>query len=103
MLRRSVNVCLISARWIFGMGACVLVFLAASSTVLAQAGTEYIVTNNDVAPPLFGGFTVLPVAPGGAITQSEKILTNKFGVSGGYFAASRILAMNIAGTDCVFA
>jgi hypothetical protein len=103
MLRRSVNVCLISARWIFGMGACVLVFLAASSTVLAQTGTEYIVTNNDVAPPIFGGFTVLTVAPGGAITQSEKILTNKFGVSGGYFAASRILAMNIAGTDCVFA
>ena len=51
-------------------------FLVASSVAHAQSGTEYIVTNE---------------------------IGIGLGILGGYFAAPRILATNVGGTDCVFA
>jgi 6-phosphogluconolactonase (cycloisomerase 2 family) len=77
-------------------------FLAASSVALAQSGTEYIVTNDDLAPELVSTLTVFTVSSAGKITEQEKIETG-LGIQGGYFAAPRILAINGGGTDCVFA
>jgi hypothetical protein len=113
MLRKSPNSPFSCGRWIFrwifaigvfrvGAAAFVFLFLAASSVALAQSGTEYIVTNDDLAPELVSTLTVFTVSPAGKITEQGKIETG-LGIQGGYFAAPRILAINVGGTDCVFA
>jgi 6-phosphogluconolactonase (cycloisomerase 2 family) len=90
----------------FSVSAATLVllflFLIASSVGHAQSGTEYIVTNDDLAPELLSTLTVFTVSPRGKITEQGKIGIG-LGILGGYFAAPRILATNVGGTDCVFA
>jgi 6-phosphogluconolactonase (cycloisomerase 2 family) len=88
-----------------GLTAAILVFLSflfASSTAQAQSGTEYIVTNDDLAPELLSTLTVFSVNKHGKITEEGKIGIG-LGILGGYFAAPRILSTNIGGTNCVFA
>jgi 6-phosphogluconolactonase (cycloisomerase 2 family) len=107
MLRKSPNSpfsCGILATGILRTRASVLVFLffAASALTVAQGGTEYIVTNDDLAPEQLSTLTVFEVSPVGKITQQGKIEIG-LGILGGYFAAPRILASNVGGTDCVFA
>src|SRR5580658_9105712 len=77
-------------------------FLAVSLTAQAQSGTEYIVTNDDLAPELLNTLTVFSVNKHGKITEEGKIGIG-LGVLGGYFAAPRVLSANIGGTNCVFA
>src|SRR5580658_1890486 len=77
-------------------------FLVASSLAHAQGGTEYIVTNDDLAPELLSTLTVFAVSPRGKITEQGKIGIG-LGILGGYFAAPRILSTNVGGTNCVFA
>jgi 6-phosphogluconolactonase (cycloisomerase 2 family) len=89
----------------FSITAAVLVslfFLAALSAAHAQGGTEYIVTNDDLAPELLSTLTVFAVSPRGKITEQGKIGIG-LGILGGYFAAPRILSTNVGGTNCVFA
>lgn len=93
--------------WILAPGflsvtAALFLFLAASSTAHAQSGTEYIVTNDDLAPELLSTLTVFTVSPRGKIAEQGKIGIG-LGILGGYFAAPRILATNVGGTNCVFA
>ncbi len=107
MLRKSPNSlfsCRIYATGIFRRTASAFVFLFLATSVLtfAQSGTEYIVTNDDLAPELVSTLTVFTVSPGGKINEQGKIQTG-LGIQGGYFAAPRILAINIGGTNCVFA
>jgi 6-phosphogluconolactonase (cycloisomerase 2 family) len=111
MLRKSPNSPFSCGRWIFAIGvlrvgaaafAFLFLFLAASPAALAQSGTEYLVTNDDLAPELVSTLTVFTVNSAGKITEQGKIEAG-LGIQGGYFAAPRILAMNVGGTDCVFA
>ncbi len=94
----------IFAAGILRTAASVLAFLllTASALTFAQSTTEYIVTNDDLAPELVSTVTVFTVSPGGKINEQGKIQTG-LGILGGYFAAPRILAINIGGTNCVFA
>lgn len=96
----------ILAPGLFSVTAAMLVFLflllAAPSVAHAQSGTEYIVTNDDLAPELLNTLTVFTVSSHGKITEQGKIGIG-LGILGGYFAAPRILATNVGGTDCVFA
>jgi hypothetical protein len=80
----------------------IFLFLAASPSARAQSGTEYIVTNDDLAPELLSTLTVFAVNPHGKITEQGKIGIG-LGILGGYFAAPRILSSSIGGTECVFA
>jgi len=106
MLRKSPNSPFSSGCRILAIGSIVLLslflFLADSSVAVAQTGTEYIVTNDDLAPELVSTLTVFTVSSNGKITEQGKIEAG-LGIQGGYFAAPRILAMNVGGTDCVFA
>src|SRR6202453_5056964 len=69
-------------------------FLVASSLAHAQSGTEYIVTNDDLAPEPLSTLTVLKISARGKITEQGKIGIG-LGILGGYFAAPRILATNV--------
>jgi hypothetical protein len=84
------------------VNAFAFLFLPVSPAALAQSGTEYIVTNDDLAPELVSTLTVFTVNSAGKITEQGKIEAG-LGIQGGYFAAPRILAMNVGGTDCMFA
>lgn len=103
MLKKPLNLRFSIVQCIFGMGTAVLVFVTASSMALGQSGTEYIVTNDDLAPELLNTLTIFTVASSGEITELGKATTGDYGIMGGYFAAPRIVAMNVGGTDCVFA
>ncbi len=102
MMKESLNSWLLRARWLFGIGATALFIFGATYLARAQSGTEYIVTNDDLAPQLLSTITVFKVSPSGKISQQGKIEIG-LGIQGGYFAAPRILATNVGGTDCVFA
>jgi sugar lactone lactonase YvrE len=69
----------------------------------AAAATQYVVANDDSAPPFGSGVTFYTVAPNGLLTLKQQVLTDGFGIAGGFFGANRIRALNSGGQSCVYA
>lgn len=78
-----------------------------SLNALAQAGTQYVVTNDDAAFPYASGVSFYAVGANGALTFQQQVQTGGVGIAGGYFGMDRIAvsgSMEDSGNEqCVFA
>jgi 6-phosphogluconolactonase (cycloisomerase 2 family) len=79
----------------------VLAVLAASG--LAQSGTQYVLTNDDLAFPFLTGVSFFSVGTNGLPSYLQQVQTGTFGVGGGYFGMSRLAVLNSNSQQCVFA
>lgn len=71
-------------------------------TCFAQAGTRFVVTNDDQVFPATG-VTFYAVSASGVLTLHQHVVTGGFGIGGGYFGANRISVLNSAKNECVYA
>lgn len=83
-------------------GAALLICVLAV-TGLAIGATQYVVTNNDVAPEVVNSLTFYAVGPAGLLTQQQVVEVDGLGIGGGFFGPKRIIALNSAAQQCVYA
>lgn len=70
---------------------------------LASAGPPYIVTNDDAAFPFLTGVSFYTIGAGGLPVFLQQVHTGQFGIGGGYFAMNRVVGLNSADQQCVYA
>jgi hypothetical protein len=83
--------------------ALIIGILSVTSALAANAG-HYLVTNDD----LTGNFiqntmTVYTIATNGQLTLAGQVDIGVTGATGGYFAANRVIALDNASNQCIFA
>jgi hypothetical protein len=67
------------------------------------AGTQYVVTNDDLAFPFLTGVGFFAVGPNGVPVFQQQVQTGQYGGGGGYFGMNRIAVLNTRDQQCVFA
>ncbi|MGA2695255.1 MAG: hypothetical protein ABSE92_04300 [Terriglobales bacterium] len=73
-------------------------FAAAAST------PQYVVTNDDNSGNFFpNSVSFYTVGTNGSLTLAQQVLTQGYGIAGGYFPAGRIKALNSGSNQCLFA
>jgi 6-phosphogluconolactonase (cycloisomerase 2 family) len=70
---------------------------------LAFGATQYVIANDDVAFPFLTGVSFYTVGSGGVLTLQEQVQTGGYGIGGGFFGANRIVVLNGASQQCVYA
>ncbi len=83
-----------------GMAALVLI-LVASGFAAAAGQPHYLVTNDDA--PFTNSVSFYTVGANGLLTLSDQVLTGGSGIGGGYFAANRVVVLDTATEQCVYA
>jgi hypothetical protein len=79
-----------------------LVLILAASGFAATAGQpHYLVTNDDA--PFTNSVSFYTVGANGLLTLSDQVLTGGSGIGGGYFAANRVVVLDTATEQCVYA
>lgn len=73
-----------------------------SANAQAQAGTQYVITNDDAAFPFASGVSFYSVGASGIVFQ-QQVQTGGVGIAGGYFGMNRIAVLDTAGQQCVYA
>lgn len=63
---------------------------------------HYLVTNDDVPPPLFNGISVYTIAPNGQLIFKQAIRPGGQGIGGGFFGTNRVSVVSSGDTQCVF-
>ena len=85
-------------------GTALLISLCISSGFAAAAGgSHYIVTNDDIPSFFPTSVTFYTVAAGGVLTQAAQVFTGGFGIDGGYFGSNRVVVLDDASQQCVYA
>lgn len=69
----------------------------------AAAGTQYVVTNDDAAFPFPTGVSFYTVGANGLLVFQQQVQTGQFGIGGGYFGMNRVVALNTAQQQCLYA
>jgi len=64
---------------------------------------QYVITNNDVVPPLPSKAAFFKVGSGGGLSQSAVLNTDGNGIGGGFFAAQRVVVLQDGKSACAFA
>ena len=90
---RSWSSCLASA----------LLVIFASGFALSADNPHYVITNDDVPPPLVSSVTLYNIGAQGQLTRKGKVLTGRGGIGGGYFSANRVSALDSGKSQCIFA
>lgn len=67
------------------------------------AGTQYIISNDDLAFPFLTGVGFFTVGPNGVPVFQQQVQTGQYGGGGGYFGMNRIAVLNSRDQQCVFA
>jgi Lactonase, 7-bladed beta-propeller len=80
-----------------GLMACIL---AASG--LAAGATQYVVTNDDVAPLFPTSVTFYTVEQDGQLTLTQRVQTGGNGIAGGFFGTNRISILDSGNQQCVY-
>jgi len=82
---------------------CFLLFCG--SIWAAAANTpQYLITNDDNASQFFpNSVTFFTIGTNGSLTLTQQVVTQGYGIAGGYFPANRIKAFNVGSNQCVFA
>jgi hypothetical protein len=81
--------------------AAVVLILAASGFAAAAGQPHYLVTNDDA--PFTNSVSFYTVGANGLLTLSDQVLTGGSGIGGGYFAANRVVVLDTATEQCVYA
>jgi 6-phosphogluconolactonase (cycloisomerase 2 family) len=84
---------------------CSVALLAAvlAASTLASAGTPYVVTNDDAAFPFLTGVSFYTIGANGLPVFLQQVQTGQFGIGGGYFGMNRVVALNSADQQCIYA
>lgn len=88
-----------SACFLRSLVATAVLFLLVSAS---EAQTRYVVTNDDAGFPLPNGVTFFSEGANGALTLQAQVNTRNWGIGGGFFGASRVVAANDGQEPCVF-
>lgn len=86
----------------FFRGVLLMACLLATSGV-ATAATQYLVTNDDIAPKVVNSISFYAVAAGGVLTLQQVVSVNGLGIGGGFFGPNRIAALNTSSQQCIYA
>ena len=62
----------------------------------ATTSTQYVVTNDDAAFPFPTGVSFYTVGANGLLVFQQQVQTGQFGIGGGYFGMSRVVALDTA-------
>jgi 6-phosphogluconolactonase (cycloisomerase 2 family) len=82
-----------------GLLLCLLCGLAAGASA-----PQYVITNDDNAGNFFpNSVSFYTVGSNGSLTLAQQVLTQGYGIAGGYFPATRIKALNSGSNQCLFA
>lgn len=87
------------SRWL-----CVTALLTSVLAVsgLAAGADRYVIANDDQSGFILASVTFYTVSPAGLLTLKKRVGTSGNGITGGFFGASRITALNGANQECVF-
>jgi 6-phosphogluconolactonase (cycloisomerase 2 family) len=85
------------------LAALLLGLCFAGGFAVAADQPHYIVTNDDVPPSFTTNVTFYTVATGGQLTMNTAISIGQGGIGGGYFAANRVIVVDSANAECVYA
>jgi 6-phosphogluconolactonase (cycloisomerase 2 family) len=86
----------------FSSGAALVICVLAVSG-LAMGATQYVVTNDDVAPEVVDSVTFYAVGPAGLLTLQQIVQLDGLGIGGGFFGPNRVVALDSAMQHCVYA
>jgi len=90
-----------SLRCLFLLG---LTAIGSSAALAAdQSEIQYVITNNDVVPPLPNKVAFFKVGAGGVLSQSAAVEANGNGIGGGFFASQRVVVLQNGKSACAFA
>ncbi|HEX3818750.1 MAG TPA: beta-propeller fold lactonase family protein [Candidatus Sulfotelmatobacter sp.] len=67
------------------------------------AGTQYIVSNDDLAFPFLTGIGFFTIGANGLPVFLQQIATGQYGAGGGYFGMNRLAMLNDGTQQCVYA
>jgi hypothetical protein len=86
-----------------GFFLAILIGLSCSAVLAAdQSSIQYLITDNDVAPPLSNSVTFLGMGDG-TLTPKDTVETGGNGIGGGFFAAQRVVVLEDGMVGCAFA
>ncbi|MGA2136271.1 MAG: hypothetical protein ABSH50_28615 [Bryobacteraceae bacterium] len=80
--------------------------IALACATLSTAGTplaSFLVTNDDTLPEVINAATFFPINADGTLGTGTSVLTGSIGISGGFFAAARVIVTPNGSDACVFA
>jgi hypothetical protein len=81
------------------LGVCLATGVAATS-----GNVQFLVTNDDVPPPILHSIvTIYSVGAGGVLTMKAQVLSDGFGIAGGYFPQNRIEFLDNGSEQCIYA
>jgi hypothetical protein len=91
-------------RRVFRGGAILVALCLLGRTATAATPPHYLITNDDRTGNFFANsLTFYTIETGGKLTLKQQVLIGVTGLPGGYFPANRVVALNAAGNQCVFA
>jgi hypothetical protein len=79
-----------------------LVALLFITTVLTQAATNYVITNDDNQYPNGNSASIYSIGSGGALSLVTTIPTGGYGRGGGYYAAGRVNVLRSKTQNCAY-
>jgi len=79
-----------------------LVALLFITTVLTQAATNYVITNDDNQYPNGNSASIYSIGSGGALNLITTIPTGGYGRGGGYYAAGRVNVLRSKTQNCAY-
>ena len=79
-----------------------LLALVFMTTVLTQAVTNYVITNDDNQYPNGNSASIYSIGSGGALSLVTTIPTGGFGRGGGYYAAGRVNVLRSKTQNCAY-
>jgi len=85
-----------------GLAALISIFVA-SGFAAAAGNPHYLVTNDDVPAFFPTSVTFYTVGTGGTLTLKQQVLTGGSGINGGFFGANRVVVLDNATAQCVYA
>jgi hypothetical protein len=86
-------------RFTFILALLALVFM---TTVLTQAVTNYVITNDDNQYPNGNSASIYSIGSGGALSLITTIPTGGYGRGGGYYAAGRVNVLRSKTQNCAY-
>jgi hypothetical protein len=89
-----------SKSWFRRAFAMVITLMA---SVLATAGTPYVVTNDDTPFPFRTGVSFYTLGTGGLPVFLQQVQTGTSGIGGGYFGMNRLAMLNTSTQQCIYA
>jgi hypothetical protein len=80
-----------------------LLLCFASVLAFGSNAEHYVVTNDDVAPPLLSsGVSIYSIGTGGQLTYNKSITPSGFGIGGGFFGENRVRVVSSGDTQCIY-